>query len=149
MGNCKSAAGSVSEDTQIDGDQLHLQSIWAAQVIGSLADRHNRYESKIAALEETVASLRSDRQDLDEELAEVRKLVVTADQPAPVVAEGVILVEVSTSASPPARQPAPAALRAHQQHTIAVGRPLQDSDIAERARVLEEEELFQRTRFAW
>ena len=106
------------EAPSIDDEKRHLQSIWAAQAIGSLSDR---YESKIAALEAQVAELRSSKQRLEAELDHVSELdlSVSANQPAPAVAEGVIL----------GIEPEPlmgAALHSiDDEGTVAVGRPLQ------------------------
>ena len=102
----------------MDDEKRHLQSVWAVQAIGSLGER---YESKIAALEAEVAELRSGKQRLGAELDKVRDLdlSVSANQPAPVVAEGVIL----------GIEPEPltgAGLHTIDvERTVAVGRPLQ------------------------
>ena len=102
----------------MDDERRHLQSVWAVQAIGSLGER---YESKIAALEAEVAELRSGKQRLGAELDQVRDLdlSVSANQPAPVVAEGVIL----------GIEPEPlTGVGLHTidvERTVAVGRPLQ------------------------
>ena len=147
----KSAAGDVDDAMPTEDDRLHLESVWAAQVIGGLGDR---YESRIAALKATIADLQLSNRSLDMELTcERSRHGSSAGQLAFEIAEGVILIEHSPNTTMH-RHSWPGSV--DHAGKIAVGRQLEDDQVEQQrmaevrtARVLDEEDLLQKTRFVW